>query len=195
MEKSIEFLKTNKVIVFPAETLYGFSCSFYSDKAINRVFKIKKRENNKQFIILVKSFKMAKEIVEIENYKLDFLKKYKYWPNHLTIIFNSKIDKYKTLAIRYSNSKYITELFKHIYFPIISTSVNYSNGPIMTNIKDIIMEFNTQVDYINTTSPDGIGSASTIIDFSTKELKLIREGEVPYNKIKEDYNEFRNNNK
>jgi len=195
LKESVELLKANKVIIFPAETLYGFSCSFYSDKAINRVFKIKKRENTKQFIVLVKSFEMAKEIVKIENYKLSFLKKYNYWPNHLTIIFNSKIDKYKTLAIRYSNSKYITKLFEEIDFPIISTSVNYSNEPIITNIKDIIMEFNTQVNYINTSSPDGNGSASTIIDFSTRELKLIREGEVPYSKIKEDYNEFRNNNK
>ncbi len=195
MKDSVKFLKENKIIIFPAETLYGFSCSFYSESAVNKVFKIKKRENAKQFIVLVKSFEMADEIAIIEDYKLNFLKKYNYWPNHLTIIFKSKLDKYETLALRYSKSKYINNLFNYIDFPVISTSVNYSTEPPMTDIKEIVKEFNKQVDYINITSPDGKGKASTIIDFATDDIKLIREGEVPYKKIKEDYNEFRNNSK
>jgi L-threonylcarbamoyladenylate synthase len=196
LSKSIKFLKDNKVIIFPAETLYGFSCSFYSLEAINRVFKIKKRENEKQFIVLIKSFKMAKEIVEIDPIKEDFLLKNNYWPNHLTIVFKSKIKGYNTLALRFSNSKYISKLFKSIDFPIISTSVNYSSEPSYTDIDKIIEEFNNKVDYINTTSPESIGKASTIIDFTTDEPSLIREGDVPYNKIKEDYAKFaRNYNK
>ena len=195
MENSVKYLKENKVIIFPAETLHGFSCSFYSKEAIDRIFKIKRREYGKQFIVLVKSFDMAKKIADIEYYKLEFLKKYDYWPNHLTIIFKSKLLEYKTLALRYSNSKYIMELFNYIDFPIVSTSVNYSDLPAMTNIEDIIKEFDTQVNYINITTPDSIGKASTIIDFTNDNIKLIREGEVPFNKIKEDFNEFRNNNK
>jgi len=193
LKQSIKSLKNNKVIIFPAETLHGFSCSFYSEDAINKVFKIKKRENAKQFIILVKSFKMAQEIAEIDDKKLEFLKKYKYWPNHLTIVFNSKSDKYKTLALRYSCSEYLSELFKSIDFPIISTSVNYSGEAVMTDINQIIKEFDTQVDYINPNSPSNIGKASTIIDFTKDELSLIRDGEVPFDKIKEDYDEFKRN--
>jgi tRNA A37 threonylcarbamoyladenosine synthetase subunit TsaC/SUA5/YrdC len=87
------------------------------------------------------------------------------------------------------------KLFNYIDFPIVSTSVNYSNLPAMTNIEDILKEFKEQVDYINITSPDSIGSASTIIDFTDDNIKLIREGEVPFNKIEKDFNEFRNNHK
>jgi len=193
LKESIKSLKNNKVIIFPAETLYGFSCSFYSEDAINKVFKIKKRENAKQFIVLVKSFEMAKEIAEINEVKEEFLKKYNYWPNHLTVILNSKDKKYKTLALRYSNSEYLTELFANIDFPIISTSVNYSAEPAMTDISEILREFNTKLDYINQTPPTSIGKASTIIDFTKDEISLIRDGELPFNKIKEDYDEFRRN--
>ena len=195
MKQSVSSLKNNKVIIFPAETMYGFSCSFYSDKAINEIFKIKKRNNNKQFIVLTGSFEMAQNIVNIDNKKIEFLKKYNYWPNHLTIIFNSKDNRYKTLALRYSNSGYITELFKKIDFPIISTSVNYSDSPVITDIKLIKKEFNKKIDYINTISPLFKGKASTIIDFTTDKILLIREGEIPYNKIIKDYDEYRNNNK
>ena len=193
MQNSVNSLKNNKVIIFPAETLYGFSCSFYSEDAINEVFRIKKRENAKQFITLVKSFEMAQEIVEISTEKKQFLKEYNYWPNHLTIVFNSKDTRYKTLALRFSKSKYIIELFKNIDFPIISTSVNYSTEPAYTDINKIIMEFDKQVDYINQISPPDIGKASTIIDFTSDEPVLIRDGEIPFNKIREDYNEFKRN--
>lgn len=195
MQNSVKYLKKNKIIIFPAETLYGFSCSLYARDSIKKVFEMKNRQEVKQFIVLVKSFEMASEIVDIDDFKLSFLKKYNYWPNHLTIVFKSKIKDYNTLALRYSNSKYITELFKKINFPIISTSVNYSNEPPMLNLKDIIKEFDKNIAYINTSSPDGTGKASTIVDFTTSEINLIREGELSYKKMKEDYNEFRNNNK
>jgi len=193
LQNSVNSLKNNKVIIFPAETLYGFSCSFYSEDAINEVFRIKKRENAKQFITLVKSFEMAQEIVEISTEKKQFLKEYNYWPNHLTIVFNSKDTRYKTLALRFSKSKYIIELFKNIDFPIISTSVNYSTEPAYTDINKIIMEFDKQVDYINQISPPDIGKASTIIDFTGDDPMLIRDGEIPFNKIREDYDEFKRN--
>jgi len=194
MQKSIKHLKNNEVIIFPAETLYGFSCSFYSEKAIKKIFEIKQRKPQKQFIILVGSFEMALKIIETEKYKIDFLKKYKYWPNHLTVIFKSKIQNYETLALRYSNADHIKELFKNIDFPIISTSVNYSGQPPLNDINKIQKAFADIVSYINITSPPFKGKASTIIDFTKNEPELIRSGEVPYNKIKEDYEEFQRNN-
>ncbi len=186
-----ELLKQGKIIIFPAETLYGFSCSLFSRVGIDSIFDIKKRSSSKQFITLVGSFEMASDIADISPQKMDFLKSSGYWPNHLTIVFSSKLKDYKTIAIRFSSSPYIKELFRYIDFPIISTSVNYSDTAPLRDIDIIKQEFSDKVSYFNTIKPQSEGSASTIISF-IDDISLIREGDIPYRDIVRSYDEFRN---
>ncbi len=183
-----KILEDDKIIIYPTEALYGLGCKFDSQRAIDNIYKIKGRNNNKPFLLLVGSFEMAQKIVEIDKKKKKFLEKY--WPGHLTIIFNSR-DKKETIAIRYPNTLFLNNLFEKINFPIVSTSVNRSGEIPSNDILEIKKLFSKDVDLIIDIKPDKIGKASTIIDFTKDIPSLIREGDISFSELLKDYKNYK----
>ena len=49
IKKSIKFLKKNECIGIPTETVYGLAANAYSDEAILKIFKLKKKTKNQSF--------------------------------------------------------------------------------------------------------------------------------------------------
>ena len=87
---AVESIKKGQVIIFPTDTVYGIGCDPYDDDAIDRIFKIKKRDKTKQLPILGYSKQILKQIVEfdeIANKKTDKLlkKKSKFYNSSLWV--------------------------------------------------------------------------------------------------------------
>ncbi len=167
-------LENNSVIIYPSESMYGFGCKFDSLEAINKIYKIKSRDYNKKFIVLVSSFEMAKALVYIDKKQEEFLKKY--WPGHLSVIFDSKTG--DSLALRYPKDEFLNTLLNECNFPIISTSVNFSGHEDIKDINEIKKLFKDSVDMIVDIPPHKPGIASSVIDLRNKEIKIIRQGSV-----------------
>ena len=70
-------LKDNKVIVLPTETVYGLSTIATSQSAIDKIYKIKKRnpKQQKHLIMLVRSFCMIRKYCFLSKRQYDYLKK------------------------------------------------------------------------------------------------------------------------
>lgn len=60
-KKIIKILKSGGVGIMPTDTLYGLVGSAFSKKAINRIYKIKKRNKKKKLIVLISSLKDLKK--------------------------------------------------------------------------------------------------------------------------------------
>ncbi len=160
--------------------MYGFGCKLDSLEAINKIYKIKSRNYNKKFIVLVSSFEMAKNLVYIDEKQEKFLKKY--WPGHLSVIFDSKMG--DSLALRYPKDEFLNALLDECNFPIISTSVNFSGHEDIKDINKIKQLFKDSVDMIVDIPPDTPGIASTVIDLRNKKIKLIRQGSLIIKELK-----------
>ena len=89
------FLKKGSVIICPTDTVYGFLADASNKKAVDNIFKLKKRPKSKPLSVFVKDIKMAKELAEIDEKQLKVLKKY--WPGKVSIVFEREND---TLAVR-----------------------------------------------------------------------------------------------
>ena len=83
-----EILKGNGVVAFPTETVYGLGANACSQKAVTKVYKIKKRPSFNPLIIHVSSYDMAKEYGVFN--KLAKKLAQKYWPGPLTIVVERK---------------------------------------------------------------------------------------------------------
>ncbi|PIP23189.1 MAG: threonylcarbamoyl-AMP synthase [Candidatus Nealsonbacteria bacterium CG_4_10_14_0_2_um_filter_38_17] len=180
-------IKEGKIVVCPTDTVYGLLCDATSKKAIDRLFKIKKREKGKFFPIFVKDLKTAKALANIESRQEKILKKF--WPGKLTAVLkrNRKLKIYgldkKTIALRIPKHKLIKELLVKSNLSLTGTSGNISGQPTSTKIKDIIRQFKNQK-----FQPDLIIDAgnlpkslpSTIIDLTGREIKTLRKGAVKF---------------
>lgn len=168
IEKALGILNNNGIIVYPTDTIWGIGCDATSEAAINNLYKVKERDLNKSFIILIdddrKLNKYIKEIPEVAWDLLDSTIK------PLTVIYPGAINLPKNLiandgsiAIRVVKEGSVYELVKAFKKPIVSTSANLSGETTPKNKKDISSNILERVNHIvnlhlesNETSPSSI---------------------------------------
>jgi len=85
---AVQSIKQGKVIVCPTDTIYGLIANVANKKAVERIFKIKKRSKKKPYPIFIKDLKQAKKIARIDKKQEKFLKRV--WPGEITAVLKRK---------------------------------------------------------------------------------------------------------
>jgi len=190
----INSLKQGKVILFPTDTVYGFLADATNEKAVEKIFKIKKRPLEKPLSLFAKDIKIVKKIAKINSQQEKFLKII--WPTSsifketetgkgkVTAILERKKTKRKiygikedTIAIRIPHYKPLNLLLNQIDFPLVQTSANISGKSASGKIKEIIKEFKNQKDQPDLVVDAGnlpYNKPSIIIDLTILPPKILR---------------------
>jgi len=149
INKTIESIKKGEVIACPTDTVYGLIADATNEKAVKKLFKIKKRSSLKPVPIFVKDMKMAKKSAHINKKQEEFLKKV--WPGKITVVLKRRKKKIKlfgaapdTIALRITKYKLINELLKKLNCPLTGTSANISGEPASTKIGEVTSQFEKQ---------------------------------------------------
>lgn len=185
MTRAVRILTSGGILIYPTDTLYGFGVLVNDEKALARVYEIKKREKNKPFSIMVNDRDQAEMIVgrmtERERQLFDLL-----LPGKITLLVKARkkikipgLEKFDKIGFRIPRSKLCQQLVEQAGFPISSSSVNLSNQNNLINIKDIRREFQHKVDLILDGGPVKSIKGSSVLDISATQLSLLREGEMP----------------
>jgi len=182
IKKAAKSIKEGRIIILPTDTVYGFVADAKNKKAVEKLFKIKKRKKEKPIPIFVKNIEMAKKLVLIDKEQEKFLKKV--WPGKVTVVLERKkgqnlygLDR-KTVAIRIPDYRFLNILLKKINRPLTGTSANISGKPTSTKIKEVINQFKNQKH-----QPDLIIDAgnlpknrpSKVVDLRGRKIKILRE--------------------
>ena len=185
IKKAITILKEGGIVVYPTDTVFGIACRINDEKALQRLFSIKKRSGTQAVPVLVDSIAMAQEYllpipIEVKKKLMEL-----YWPGGLTIVLPCLIEKVspllrgsgKTLGIRQPNHKETISIIHGLGIPIVGTSANFhgEKTPVVQN--DLDPEFIKLVDYVIPGKSYG-GRSSTIINCSVSPWKIVREGAV-----------------
>lgn len=183
IDKAVEILNNGGVIIFPTDTAFGIGCRADNKEAVERVFKIRNRPDEKAVPVLFDSIDMVKNYVEeFDNDVLDLMKRY--WPGGLTIVLNSKEDRLpsvvrgggKTVGVRVPDHEIPLELIRRINCPIIGPSANFSGGETPYSILDLDKNLKMLVDYIIDGKTKEFGKSSTVISCVDKPWKILRQG-------------------
>ncbi len=186
LTKAVEYLERGQVLVCPTDTVYGLLADATNEKAVEKVFEIKKRERKKAIPIFVKDTEMAKKYVFIDKALENFLDEI--WPGKITVALKKKANsglsklltgKKPTLGLRIPAHKLISEILKKFNKPLTGTSANISGRPSTVKIDEVFDYFENEE-----VRPDLILNAgrlphslpSTVIDFSQDKPKIIRRG-------------------
>lgn len=186
----VECLKKGGVIIYPTDTIYGLGCDIYNTDAIERICRIKNIDPKKaQFSFVCSDLSHISDYAKsIDTPIFRVLKKY--LPGPYTFILEaSKLvpkmlkTKKDTVGIRVPNNKTTLELVHQLGNPIMSVSlpmddeVEYYTDPFLMH--EI---FEDKVDIV---VDGGIGGTvpSTVIDCTSGEPELVREGAGDWEKI------------
>jgi L-threonylcarbamoyladenylate synthase len=180
--EAVENLKKSKIILYPTDTVWGTGCDATNIKAVEKIYKIKKRSESKSLIILVDGWEMLQKYVDVIPAKVSCILKGSSKPT--TVIYNSPnglarnvIAQDNTVAIRIVNEGFSHELIREFGKPIVSTSANISGKPSPKNFNEINPTLLDSVDYIvNLPLENNKGITSQIVKvYSDGKIEFLRK--------------------
>jgi len=153
IKHSVDLLKKGKVILYPTDTIWGIGCDATNTKAVQRIYKIKERDDSKSMIILLDSVDKLKEYIkDVPPIAYDLISNS---ASPLTIVYNEAKNISKkliaddgTIAIRIVKGRYTARVIKNLGQPLVSTSANISGQPTAGTFNQISEELKNQVDYV-----------------------------------------------
>ena len=184
IDQIISILKKGGVIIYPTDTVYSMACDLTNRKAVERMAKIKGVKLEKANFSLICS-----DLSNISDYTVQFGNNiYKLMkralPGPYTFILNANNSvpklfksKKKTIGIRVPNNIIAQTLVEELGNPLISTSV-HDDDEILDYITDPELIHDKYEKLIDVIIDGGYGNneASTIIDCTSNEPEVLREG-------------------
>ena len=179
-------LKKDGVIAVPTDTVYGLCARMNSKKARENLIEIKNRPENKAFPIMCNNIEQIKSIAKVDEKTEKIINSFMPGPITLILLKSENIPSFinegsTEVGIRMATSKPLEELIKKVESPIFMTSANLSGEPVCKTIKEIENVF-PNIDGI-LEGEVSYGQASTIVDCTTDEIKIIRQGPIAFEEI------------
>lgn len=182
IKNCIDVLHKGGLILYPTDTIWGIGCDATNEKAVENVFKLKRREGSKNVIVLLdhegKLLSYVQEVPETAWDLIEFSKR------PLTIVYDGAknlaanvIAEDGTAAIRITRDEFCKRLIEKFRKPIVSTSANISGQPVPARFENIDSVIQNGVDYVvNLRQSEKMdASPSTIIRLKRNgEFKFIR---------------------
>jgi L-threonylcarbamoyladenylate synthase len=185
-KKAAKLLSEGAIGVIPTDTIYGICTSALNKKAVEKVYKLRKRNPKKPCIILISQLADLKKFkIKLNKFQKNILDKI--WPGRISVILPCNSSEFfylhrgtKTLAFRLPQNRLILEILK-ISGPLIAPSANFEGEKPAKTVNEAKKYFKNQIFYLNRGKLKN--KPSTLIDLTSNNIKIIRKG-TDFNKIK-----------
>jgi tRNA threonylcarbamoyl adenosine modification protein (Sua5/YciO/YrdC/YwlC family) len=175
-------LKRGGVIAYPTDTIYGMGCLASNTQAIEKIFKIKARDEAKPMSLLCSSLEMLSQYCQpLTPSNKNLLSRLLPGPYTFILSANDNVppslvgQPRKTVGLRIPRHNFCLSITKYLNEAIVTTSVNRSGESPLNDPAAIEASFGPMLDAIIThESPQG--ESSTILDITGKEPLLVRAG-------------------
>ena len=149
----LEVLKSGGLILYPTDTVWGIGCDATNQKAVEKIYTLKKRDDEKAMIVLVADERDIMQHVAAPDLSLfNYLEK---TTKPTTVVYegalgfaDNLVGKDGSIAIRICTEEFCRHLLKRFRKPIVSTSANISGVPAPKLFKEITDDIKNGVDYI-----------------------------------------------
>ena len=184
IDYAASFIQRGSVVGIPTDTFYGLSADPFNLAAIEQVFQIKGRPENRALPILVNSVEQAVTLVrDVPSAFLTLANKF--WPGALTLVVEAThrlplkvTGNSRRVALRWADSRITTALIEAVGGPVTGTSANLSGYPSCTNAQQLVRQLGHRLPLILDSGDTGAILASTIVRVDDDEWAVIREGAV-----------------
>jgi tRNA threonylcarbamoyl adenosine modification protein (Sua5/YciO/YrdC/YwlC family) len=180
VRKIVEVLNAGGIIAYPTDTVYGFGCSLYNKKAIERIYQLKRSEKNRPFSFICSDLKDISLYAKVSNYAYKTMRRllpgpYTFILEGTKLVPKIMLTRRMTAGIRVPNNPICLAIVKELGHPIISTSAMRPNGYVFSDPAVIESELGKVLDLVI----DGgmvVSEPSSVIDLTEDIPKVLRKG-------------------
>ncbi|MEE9364669.1 MAG: L-threonylcarbamoyladenylate synthase [Cellulophaga sp.] len=177
INNAIAVLENGGIILYPTDTVWGIGCDATNEKAVEKIYKLKKRVDSRALLCLVANdFMLEQHIEKVPDVAFDIID---LATNPITIIYDNprKVAKNliapdNTLGVRIASDKFCQYLIKKFRKPLVSTSANISGKQTPKSFQEISSDILKGVDYVVNLNRNSANSVPSSI------IKLGNDGVV-----------------
>ena len=146
--QSLKILQSGGVLLYPTDTIWGLGCDATNMNAIQRIYTIKQREENKSLITLVSNKKMLKKLTDSVPDTDITSKPTTVIYQNIVGLSDNLLAEDGTAAIRIVQDDFCKQLIERFGKAIVSTSANISGTESPKQFSDITTDIINNADYI-----------------------------------------------
>ncbi len=172
------------MVAIPTDTVYGLAADPFRPQAVQKIFRLKGRPENKPILLLVESRSQAERLASSVPAVFDRLAA-RFWPGPLTVILPAAASVPDwitagtgTVAIRLPGSILVRELIRAARVPLTGTSANRSGRYAAETAGQVRQQFPSGLVFILDGGPARGGLPSTLVDLTARP-RILREGAIP----------------
>lgn len=191
IKKIATIIKNGGLVLFPTETVYGIGTNGLNEKAVQKLYEIKKRDKRNPINLLVSNMAMIEKITQ-DISPLEYKLMEAFFPGPFTIILKRKkivpnivTANSEFVGIRMPNHIIAKKLVELSGVPIAAPSANISGKLSGTNLTDVIDEFSDNLDFAIEGGESKIGMESTIVRIIDNIPHILRSGYITPEQIKD----------
>ncbi len=188
--KIAQHLLKDGVIVYPTETFYALGANCFSRRAIQEIYRLKRRPLSKPLSVVISDLAMIQEIASDIPPTFGPLAS-NFWPGPLTLVLKAAPrvpEELKgpsgSIGVRLTEHEWLRSFVRYASFPVTATSANISGGKDISDPRKAFHEFNGKVGLIVDGGETKGHLPSTVLDLSERKARIIREGAVPFSRLK-----------
>jgi len=180
-------LSEHGVIAVPTDTVYGIGCLVQDEKAIDRIYEIKGREQSKAIPVLIGNLEQLHEVATEWSPTAQKLID-RFWPGALTLILKRQptlpvnLTPNPTIGVRMPDHGWLRDLITHTG-PQAVTSANLSGDPEARTAEEVSRQLGNKIDLIVDGGECAGGTSSTVVDCTKDPIQILREGAISADKI------------
>jgi L-threonylcarbamoyladenylate synthase len=185
------WLNRGAVVAIPTDTLYALAADPVNLAAIEEIFRVKGRPENRALPILISSLIHAQVLAA--NLPDNFFRLAQAcWPGPLTIVVDASnrlplkvTANTRRVALRWPKSKIVVDLIAELGVPLTGTSANLSGSPTCGSGIEVFTQLGDRLPLILDAGDTNDSLPSTIVELRGDHWCIGREGATPAEEIRE----------
>lgn len=187
--RAAELIGAGGVIAFRTDTFYGLGADPFDRAAVQRLKELKGREDSKPILIVISDRDHVERFIAAPSLSFQLLSE-KFWPGALTLTSTARPEVAAeitagtgTIGVRLPNDERVRALVRACGGALTATSANRSHESPATSAQAVHDYFGELIDLIIDDGEAQTDAPSTVVDATSDEPKLIREGVIPWSRI------------
>jgi L-threonylcarbamoyladenylate synthase len=191
VQRAASVISSGGVVIVPTETFYALAADPFNQNAVERIFSIKVRSEQKPLPLIACSKKAAVRLAGTPPENVERLMN-AFWPGSLTILLecSAPVSPLLTspsgnIAVRVPPVCAGRLLAGRVGGLVTSTSANLSGDPSPDRISSISKSLLDSVDFVMDLGETPGGLPSTLVELREGQIHIVREGAVSLSRIRQ----------
>ena len=182
IERAAAVLKNGGLVAVPTDTVYGVAALAHDSQAIERIYRVKERSENKAIAVLIGDISQLSSVSASQTEPARRLAE-AFWPGGLTLVLPrhaslpENLSPQPTIGVRMPDHAFTRRLLA-LTGPLATSSGNLSGGPNPRNAQEVLAQLDGRIELVLDGGDAPGGVPSTVVDCTGDGIVILRQGAI-----------------